>query len=269
MLLAQITDCHVTTPGRYAYRIVDTCAALRRAVDALLALRPSPDAVVVTGDLVYEGHKEEYEVVAHELARLSVPVFALPGNHDAREPFRAVLGPRFCPAEDAVFLHFSYELGETVLIGLDTLLPGSHGGVLCPARLSWLERALAAARERPVILALHHPPFATGIAHMDRIALANAEDLERLVRRHGRVERVICGHVHRSVQTLWAGTLASVAPSTAHQVELALEPAAPSCFTLEPPGLHLHTRLAGGGLVTHLLPLGDWPGPYRFAEYAD
>jgi hypothetical protein len=70
------------------------------------------------------------------------------------------------------------------------------------------------------------------------------------------------------VQTLWAGTLASIAPSTAHQVELALDPRAPSCFTLEPPGLHLHARLEGGGLVTHLLPLGEWPGPYRFAEYA-
>lgn len=268
MLLAQITDCHVTTADRKAYRIVDTGAALRCAVDTLLALRPSPDAVIVTGDLAYDGRAEEYEVVARELGRLSVPVFAIPGNHDAREPFRAVLGRRFCPADDPVFLQFSYELGETVLIGLDTLLPGSDAGTLCPARLAWLERAFAAVQGRPVILALHHPPFATGIAHMDRIALTNAEDLERLVRRHGRVERVICGHVHRSVQTLWAGTLASIAPSTAHQVELALDPRAPSCFTLEPPGLHLHTRLASGGLVTHLLPLGEWPGPYRFAEYA-
>lgn len=268
MLLAQITDCHVTCPGRRAYRIVDTVAALRQAVDALLGLAPAPDAVLVTGDLAYDGGTEEYEVVAAELGRLPMPVLALPGNHDARGPFREILGRRFCPSEDPQFLHFTYEFPETTLIGLDTLVPGADGGALCSARLAWLEKAFTRVRDKPVILALHHPPFATGIAHMDRIGLANPEDLEGLVRRHGRVERILCGHVHRAVQTIWAGTIASIAPSTAHQVALSLDPAAPSSFTLEPPGLHLHARLPNGAIVTHLFPLGSWPGPYRFSEYA-
>lgn len=267
MLLAQITDMHVTVRGRPAYKIVDTASCLGRAVDALLTLKPRPDAVIVTGDLAYDGKAEEYAVVAEELGRLPMPVYAIPGNHDAREPFRATLVPRFCPSEDPEFLHFAVPLAEVLLVGLDTLVPGEDGGALCPARLAWLERALSEAADRPVILALHHPPFATGIAHMDRIALAEPERLAELIRRHGRVERVLCGHVHRSVQTLWAGTIASIAPSTAHLVELALDPAAPSCFTLEPPGFHLHARLASG-FVTHLGSIGDWPGPYRFAEYA-
>lgn len=267
MLLAQISDCHVSA-GRPAYRIVDTEAALARAIDALLALRPSPDAVILTGDLAYDGRPEEYAVIARELARLPMRVIAIPGNHDARGPFRDALVPRFCPTEDPLFLQVAVDLGELVLVGLDTLVPGEDGGALCAKRLAWLEGTLDRAAGRPVILALHHPPFATGIGFMDRIALAEAEKLEALVRRHGRVERVICGHVHRSVQTLWAGTLASIAPSTAHQVQLALEAGAPSCFTLEPAGFHLHARVPGGGLVTHLVPIGDWPGPYRFAEYA-
>lgn len=268
MLLAQITDLHVAAAGRKAYKLVDTAACLARAVDALLALDPAPDVVLVTGDLAYDGRSEEYELIARELGRLPMPVLAIPGNHDARGPFRAALAPRFCPSEDPEFLHFAAPLGDALIVGLDTLVPGSDGGALCSKRLAWVERTLEGAAGRPVILALHHPPFATGIAHMDRIALAEPEALERLVRRHGRVERVLCGHVHRSVQTLWAGTIASIAPSTAHQVALALAPTAPSCFTLEPPGFHLHARLPGGGLVTHEAAIGDWPGPYRFADYA-
>lgn len=267
MLLAQISDCHVTA-DRPAYRIVDTKGGLARAVDALLALDQAPDAVVLTGDLAYDGRPEDYALIARELARLPMKVIAIPGNHDARGPFREALVPRFCPTEDAEFLQVAVELGEVVLVALDTLVPGEDGGALCAKRLAWLEATLDRAAGRPVILALHHPPFATGIGFMDRIALAEPEKLEALVRRHGRVERVICGHVHRSVQTLWAGTLASIAPSTAHQVQLALAAGAPSCFTLEPPGFHLHARLPGGGLVTHLVPIGAWPGPYRFAEYA-
>lgn len=268
MLLAQITDLHVTVRGRTAYRVVDTSACLVRAVDALLALRPRPDAVIVTGDLAYDGRAEEYAVIAEELARLPMPVFAIPGNHDARGPFREILAPRFCPTNDPHFLQFAVPLGECLLVGLDTLTPGQDGGSLCATRLAWLDRILTEATNRPVIVALHHPPFATGIAHMDRIALAEPEALARLVRRHGRVERVLCGHVHRSVQTLWADTIASIAPSTAHQVELALDPTAASCFTMEPPGFHLHVRLGSGGFVTHQACLGSWPGPFRFSEYA-
>lgn len=268
MLLAHISDPHVTTADRKAYRLVDTAAAFARSIDALRALDPPPDAVILTGDLAYEGQQEEYEVVARELARLPMPVFAIPGNHDRRAPFRALLVPRFCPSEDPAFLHFAVELGDVLLIGLDTLAEAHEGGELCSARLAWLENKLNTARGRPVVLALHHPPFATGIPFMDKIALRDCGPLEALVRAHGGVERILCGHVHRSVTTVWAGTLTTIAPATAHQVSLVLNPKSPSAFTLEPPALLLHLRLSRGAWVTHLVPVGDWPGPYRFAEYA-
>ncbi|MCS6879048.1 MAG: phosphodiesterase [Geminicoccaceae bacterium] len=268
MLLAHVSDPHVTSPERRAYRIVDTARGLARTIDTLLARRPRPDAVILTGDLACDGRPEEYAQIARELERLPMPVFAIPGNHDERGAFRAHLVPRFCPTEDPTFLQFAVELDDLVLIGLDTLVEGSEGGALCARRLAWLEAALAKARDRSVVLALHHPPFATGIPFMDAIALAAPDRLETLVRAHGRVERVLCGHVHRSIQTLWAGTLASIAPATAHQVGLVLDPTAPSSFTFEPPGFQLHLRLPEGRWVTHLVPVGDWPGPYRFAEYA-
>src|SRR6266704_1861766 len=60
---------------------------------------------------------------------------------------------------------------------LDTLVPGEAGGLLCSERLAWLDHALASAPARPVLLMMHHPPFLTGIARMDRAGLQNSQAL--------------------------------------------------------------------------------------------
>ena len=89
----------------------------------------------MTGDLAFDGRPEEYAVIAEEFARLSMPVLAVPGNHDARQTFRPALVPRFCPTPDPEFLHFAVPVGEVLLVGLDTLVPGQDGGALCSRRL--------------------------------------------------------------------------------------------------------------------------------------
>src|SRR6218665_114510 len=55
-----------------------------------------------------------------------------------------------------------------------------------------------------------------------------------------RVERLLCGHLPRSIQCRFGGTLASTCPSPAHQVALDLRADGPDCFVLEPPGYQLH-----------------------------
>ncbi len=103
---------------------------------------------------------------------------------------------------------------------LDTLVPGQDGGELCDARLRWLADRLAEAPDRPTVIVMHHPPFLTGVANLDDMGLAGAEELARLLARFPQVERILCGHLHRSIQVRWHGVLASVCPSTAHQVAL-------------------------------------------------
>ena len=50
------------------------------------------------------------------------------------------------------------------------------------------------------MIALHHPPFQTLIGHMEAIgSLIGAAELETLVARHPNVERVLSGHIHRSI----------------------------------------------------------------------
>jgi 3',5'-cyclic AMP phosphodiesterase CpdA len=119
-----------------------------------------------------------------------------------------------------------------------------------------------------VIVALHHPPFATGIGHMDDMALdaQAAAKLEALISRYPNVESVLCGHVHRPVHKRFAGTIASIAPSTAHQVVLDLHADAPSAFVLEPGAFALHYWTEGVGLVSHHEYIEQFDGPYPFFD---
>lgn len=235
-LLAQLTDLHIAAPGELVLGRVDTAGFLARAVDRLCTLAPRPDAVVITGDLVEGGTRAEYAHLRTLLAPLPMPVHLLLGNHDIPAAFTAEL---------ARPTRFAADIGALRLLALDT-----HAARCPAADLAWLAAELA-ADPRPTIVALHHPPFATGIGFMDDAAL-DADDaaaLAAVIAAHPHVERVISGHVHRTMFQRFAGTLASTAPSCAHQVALELRDAA-GAYTLEPPGFQLHLW-TGRALVTH------------------
>ena len=266
MLIAQITDFHIKARGQVAYRVVDTAACLAAAVAALAALDPKPDLVVATGDLTDFGRPEEYALLQELLAPLAMPVYLIPGNHDEREGLRrAWRGDGYLPAQG--FLHYTVEDQPLRLVALDTVIAGEPGGRLCAERLGWLDRTLAADPSRPTLIIMHHPPFATGIAHMDAIGLDGAEAFAAVLARHPQVERVLCGHLHRSIQArIGRHAIASTAPSTAHQVALDLSSDGPSAFMMEPPGYQLHLWRPETGVVTHTAVIGDFAGPYPFFE---
>ena len=268
MLLAQISDLHIKRPGALAYRRVDTAAYLERCIARLVALEPKPEAVVVTGDLVDLGTRAEYEALKTLLAPLTMPVYLLVGNHDEREALREVFPNHAYLRTGGEFVHYAVDVGPLRLVALDSQMPQQSNGHLCAARLAWLEVQLAQAQGKPVVLALHHPPFVSGIGHMDRQRLdpASSERLAAIVSRYPNVERVICGHVHRPIFTRFAGTIASAVPAPAHQVALDLRENAPSAFRLEPPAFALHRYAPETGVVTHHAYVDEGEGPFPFYE---
>ena len=272
-LLVQLTDLHIREPGRLAYRRVDTSRYFRAVVDSVLALRQKADAVVISGDLTDFGRADEYASLAAQLAPFDaagIPVYLMPGNHDDRAAMRTSFpSHRYLgDGTTSTFLQFAVDVGPMRLLALDTVVPMESAGSLDAERLAWLERELAASGTRPVVIAMHHPPFQTLIGHMDRIGLlAGGPELEAIVARHANVERVICGHLHRAIDVRFGGTIASTAPGPAHQVCLDLDPDAVSAWTLEPPSFRVHAwNPAERRLVTHLAASGTFEGPYPFYE---
>jgi 3',5'-cyclic AMP phosphodiesterase CpdA len=272
MLIAQLTDPHIREKGKRAYGLVDTAAHLAAAVDFIATRLPALDALMVTGDLVDFGTAEEYEHFQELTSKLDIPLLPSPGNHDERASFtRAFRGRVALPTSG----HLSYvqDVGALRLVLMDSTVPGKPHGLMCAERLAWLEAALSEAPHRPTIVALHHPPFETGIRHMDVQNCHNAEALAAVLSRHPQVLATVAGHVHRTVMTSFAGRPASIAPSPAHAVSLALDPDAAPTFHLEPPGLHLHrwqpaSGCAYGRLVTLAVPIGAFPGPHPFFDPA-
>ncbi|WP_110651310.1 phosphodiesterase [Salinicola peritrichatus] len=267
MLIAQISDPHVREPGQRVLGAIKTSRYLSSAVEVLNRLNPCPDLVLISGDATDKGTPSEYAALAALLEPLEPPWFLIPGNHDDRRAMYEAFPDR-APLNADGFIQYVIEDFPVRLIGLDTLIPGESRGELCEERLAWLDSRLDERPGRPTLIFMHHPPFATGIAHMDAIGLTSAAALEAIIRDHPNVERIICGHVHRTIFRRFAGTIASCCPSVAHQVALDLRDDAPSAFVMEPPGYHLHLWREGE-LITHQAMLGDYSGPYPFHEGGD
>jgi 3',5'-cyclic-AMP phosphodiesterase len=268
MRFAQISDLHIKPPGELAYGKVDTASLLGRAIDRLNALGNSLDAVLITGDLVDRGKPEEYRHLRTYLDQLHAPCYLMVGNHDDRHALRETFADHAYLQDGNTFVQYGVDIGALRIIALDSLIEGASAGTLCDERLAWLDMELAQSRGRPVVVALHHPPFSTGIGHMDNILLERdaSRQLADIVRAHPNVERVLSGHLHRPIHARFAGTIASTCPSTAHQVMFDLRADAPATFIMEPPAYALHQWTGDGGLVSHHVYIESFDGPYPFRD---
>jgi 3',5'-cyclic AMP phosphodiesterase CpdA len=263
MLIAQISDLHVRPDGEtYAGR-VDANAMAATAVRHLNDLDPRPDLVIVTGDLVDNGSDEEYAAARTILDGIAIPYVVIPGNHDARAPFRRTFADHaYLPADGP--LNYVLDAHPLRILALDTTVAGKHYGELEAASLAWLARQLDADAVTPTLILMHHHPFASGIQSLDSYRLMNAAAAEEIIAAHDNIERVLCGHVHRLMLRRLGRTIAMACPSTASQIALRLAPEAQGASVMEPPGCLLHHWQGGGGLVSHLSPIGDYGAPMSF-----
>lgn len=260
MLIAQITDTHVAAPGVLTCGgAVDSAARLTATIAQLNALSPRPDCVVITGDLADQGQVEEYRVFSELVATIEMPVHLAIGNHDDR---RVMVEALDVPAPlPGGWVQYCVDDYPVRLIFLDSTSDEHHMADFCDERLGWLRDRLAEEPDRPTLIAIHHPPFATGIAFLDALGADWADDLIEVIAAHANVELLVSGHVHRSIQSIVGGRLANVCPSTAQQttLDLAENPAAESLFVLEPPAFQVH-RVGDGPVVTHTVPVGSYEG---------
>jgi len=244
-LLAHLTDPHIVVgPGDSG-----SAEALAAAVDAVLALRPGPEAVVITGDISNNGAAAEYERFVEVLAPLTMPVHVLPGNHDDRDALRE----RFAvPGRGP--LQYVAQVGDLRLVACDTQRPGRDDGALDDGRIEWLEARLE-EDTAPTIVAMHHPPMVIGLPVLDAIGIAEPERtaLGELLARSPHVKRVVAGHVHRSVFDTFGGCGVMSCASTHLQAPLEIG-AAELRLVEETPAIALHVAI-DGGVASHIQPI--------------
>ncbi|MFQ5937145.1 MAG: phosphodiesterase [Acidiferrobacterales bacterium] len=256
MIIAQISDFHVDLRVDTRVGVIDTHEQLQRAVAHVNRLRPTPEVVLITGDLTNDGTPAQYRLVKEALSELFIPYYVIPGNHDDRQGLYDAFAEYGYLPPDAEFLQYVIDDHAVRLLALDTLIPGEEGGELCQTRLAWLHDRLAEAPRAPTLIFMHHPPVATGLAVFDAMALRGADGLAAIIARHAQIEAIICGHVHRPLHLRWQGTVVSTAPSVSFQYPLDMQGLEDIQPVDEPPACRVYVWDHDVGLVAHTSYIG-------------
>jgi len=220
MLIVQISDLHIRREANPLGGQFDTNARLRTAIAYINALSPQPGLVIATGDLVDDGSAEEYGILREIVSELRAPLTLLRGNHDDVGKLRAAFPDHEYLSTEGRHIQYAVVHGGVRIVALDSLREGTHHGGYCRERACWLDATLAEEPLLPTLIAMHHPPFNTGMPSLDRCGFECVELLEQIIVRHRQVRGLICGHIHRTMVTNWAGVVAMSIGSTSHQLDL-------------------------------------------------
>jgi Icc protein len=229
--LVQLTDQHLFTDPAGRLRGVPTLPALRATLAAAREDIADCEAILATGDLVQDD-PGGYAHFRREFAALGKPILCLPGNHDDVPAMRAALKGQPFQLEGV------FDRGNWRVLLLDSTIAGQTGGALSEASLQQLERELAQAPERHVLVCLHHHPVTMRSRWLDTVGLANADAFFVALKRHANVRAVLFGHVHQSLDVMVDGVRILATPSTCSQFrplshDFAIDDAPPAYRTLK------------------------------------
>ncbi|MDP2571823.1 phosphodiesterase [Vibrio penaeicida] len=215
--ILQITDVHLAARPSTVSDVLNTHQIFENAVKKIqsdLPMLGEIDAVIVTGDISDKGDLSSYEVFKSIIDQLQLPYFLIPGNHDKREPLRQCFHQHQYMSQSGE-INWVQPLDDFMIIGLDSTIPNKGEGELTQDTLSFLSDALNSQPDKPALVALHHPPFMSGIPFMDNIRLNNSESFARVIEQASQDVRIICGHLHNSIVCDIGGSTVISSPAIA------------------------------------------------------
>jgi len=270
MLIIQISDTHIVLPNKKSYGIADTAKNLSDCINAINALEPKVDVVLVTGDISNNGQDQELLHAKSILDKLNAPYYVIPGNHDHRENLRSIYLDKSCPvATNSPFINYVIDQYEVRLIALDSTIPEQSGAELCPERLEWLEQQLAKNPEKPTLLFMHHPPVKCGVLETDIDGFIGADLLGNIVEKYTCIKAILCGHIHLQAHVNWRNTVVSIAPSTQMRLMLDLTMQKESHFYLNKPAFQMHYWTAEKNLISYPVLVHKKKKPYLFERVSN
>ncbi|MFQ5995118.1 MAG: phosphodiesterase [Acidiferrobacterales bacterium] len=248
MKFVQITDTHIVPPGEKLYDL-DTRERLEACIADINANHRDAELCIITGDLANHGQLAAYENLKQALIYLELPYHLLIGNHDHRDNFKKVFND--VPCDENGFVQSVLDTAAGCFILLDSVEHGERWGSFCEQRAAWLRTQLDKARQAPVYLFIHHPPFEIGIPSLDYIRLRDPSYLREAVKQHRNIKHLFLGHVHRPISGSWFGVPYSMLRSTSHQVCFDFEVVNPVPKSHEPPAYAV-VLLNDDTVVVHL-----------------
>ena len=233
-----LSDFHLVEDETASSRAFNAKYILKNTVDKILGKKEdfgNLDGVIITGDISDDGSTASYSDAYDILKELNLPLLAIPGNHDLRQPMMSYFA-KDIDIQSSEFFDWIYETSDTVVIGLDTLVEGQKYGMLRSKSLNLLFKNLRQPSEKNIILAIHHPPINTGIPFMDEIGLKNSSELAECLDAADQPIRILCGHVHGIYQGTLGIHSVVTAPSTCTRFSFNRRVDGPKGFKLFPTG---------------------------------
>lgn len=190
--LIQITDTHLGPLTSETLLGLNTDQSLEDVLQLIAAEQTNVDYLVCTGDIAGAGHDVCYRRFLDIIGRYfsSVPFAWLPGNHDSAIMMAEMAIPKLPEAR-------LIELGNWVVILLDSSVPGKVYGNLGESELAYLAASLDRHSDKHIMVMLHHQPVPVGSAWIDQYILRNADAFFALVDQSVQVKAVVWGHVHQ------------------------------------------------------------------------
>ena len=231
--IVQISDIHYLSPSLFDYDRLRNLTLtgdgkathiMDKVMDEFVSemLELSPDAVVVTGDLTYNGEKKSHEELKDKLSILEkngIKVFVLMGNHDTGNatPYAlykdGVVETEGITAMEAEELWMDFGYGEAVskdpvsnsymaevsdnlwIMCIDS--NNGSGGSVRSKTLTWIENALRVAniKEKKVITATHQNLFVHNPRYTFGYQINNSNKVVDILKKWG-VKLNLSGHLH-------------------------------------------------------------------------
>lgn len=187
-IIAHISDLHISDDA------FDE-AVFMQAVTEINNLQP--DMIILSGDVTNNGYYRQFQQAIKYLDMFDAPLFAVPGNHDARnlghQSFEELIGES------------SWKLtkeDDFMVIGLDSSSPDEDRGHVGNPQRMWMEHQLdqCVINDLSSILVLHHHVIPIPNTGRERNVLSDAGDLLKTLTTH-EVDLILCGHKH--VPNVW------------------------------------------------------------------
>ena len=207
MRVLHLTDPHLFADLSGELRGTVTADSLQRVLDHYTMADWRAQRVLVTGDLIQDDTADAYARFRELMLPLKLRVHCVPGNHDVRDLMRAAC----CRPP---FSYCAYEeIGDWLLVGIDSCVRGHAGGEVSKEELDRLSDIVVRSPARHVLVALHHPPVPMGSRWLDSVSLRNGDEVLERLRTLRRVRATIFGHVHQE----YDGIRILATPSTCRQ----------------------------------------------------